>query len=220
MKPSDIPEVNRLLKREYEKRRAPVVEFIQEQTRNPFKVLVTTILSARTKDGTTAEATRRLFSVVNNPHDLRSVPPETLESLIFPVGFYRVKARHLKQLPDALDRLFGGRIPDTVEELCTLPGVGRKTANLVVSVAFDKQAICVDVHVHRISNRLGLIKTKTPFETEMTLREILPARYWKTWNSHLVSFGQTLCTPLRPQCHRCPIHKFCNRVDVKPASVP
>ena len=219
MNPSDIPAVHRVLKREYEKKDAPVLEFIQEQTRDPFNVLVTTILSARTKDSTTAEATRRLFSVVANADDLRPIPPTKLEQLIFPVGFYRVKAKHLKQLPAALDHQFGGRIPDTVEELCTLPGVGRKTANLVVAVAFDKQAICVDVHVHRICNRFGLLKTKTPFETEMTLREILPPRFWKTWNRCLVSYGQTVCRPLRPQCHTCAIYKFCDRVGVT-KSVP
>lgn len=215
MKPSDIPAVNRILEREYRKKNAPVVELVQEQTRDPFKVLVTTILSSRTKDETTAGAARRLFAVIDNADDLRSLPPRKLEKLIFPVGFYRVKAKHLKQLPEALNRLFDGRIPDTVEELCTLPGVGRKTANLVVAVAFDKQAICVDVHVHRISNRLGLIRTRVPFDSEMTLRKILPARYWKTWNSYLVSFGQTVCTPLRPRCSQCPMFKLCARVGVK-----
>ena len=214
MKTADIAAVDRVLKREYARKSAPVVEFIQAQTRDPFKVLVTTILSARTKDETTTGAALRLFTAVNSIDALRKISLNKLEKLIFPVGFFHVKARHLKQLPDALDREFDGRIPDTVEELCKLPGVGRKTANLVVAVAFDKQAICVDVHVHRITNRLGLIKTGTPFETEMTLRELLPARYWKTWNSHLVSYGQTICTPLRPKCDICPITRYCDRVGV------
>lgn len=214
MNRADLPAIHRILRREYEKNSAPVVEFIQEQTRDPFKVLVTTILSSRTKDATTTEATRKLFANIDDAAGLRRLSRAQLEKLIFPVGFYRVKARHLKALSDALDREFGGCIPDTVEDLCTLPGVGRKTANLVVAVAFDKQAICVDVHVHRITNRLGLVQTKTPLETEMTLREILPARYWKTWNRYLVSYGQTICTPRRPHCARCDIQPYCDQVGV------
>ncbi|MBT3192374.1 MAG: endonuclease III [Verrucomicrobia bacterium] len=210
MKPEDIPAVHRALKREYEKHDAPIIEFIQAQTGSPFKVLVATILSARTKDETTTQVVRKLFKVVQSPDDLRKVSFEELEKLLFPVGFFRVKARHLKALPDVLDGTFGGKIPETIDELCKLPGVGRKTANLVVTVAFDKHGICVDVHVHRITNRLGLISTKTPLETEMALRECLPKRYWKSWNRQLVSFGQTLCKPQRPECSRCPITQFCD----------
>ena len=151
----------------------------------------------------TTEVVRRLFKVVSRPADLRKLTLPRLEKLIFPIGFYRTKARHLKKLPVVLDELFDGRIPEDIEELCRLPGVGRKTANLVRSVAFDKPAICVDVHVHRISNRMGLLQTDTPHQTEMTLRRILPKRYWKTWNRYLVSYGQTICTPLRPKCDQC-----------------
>ena len=144
-----------------------------------------------------------------SPADLERLSEKEIEKLIYPVGFYHDKARHLKALPQALQEKFGGVLPNTVEELCELPGVGRKPANLTVAVGFDLPAICVDVHVHRICNRLGLIKTKTPLETEMTLRKILPRRYWKTWNSHLVSFGQTRCAPVRPQCGDCPIRRYC-----------
>lgn len=214
MKTVDVPAVNRILKKHYNAHKAPVVEFIAIQTRDPFRVLVTTILSARTKDETTSQAAQRLFQTVKTMTDLRAIPEPDLAALIFPVGFYRTKAKHLKQLPEALDARFGGVIPSTVEELCELPGVGRKTANLVVAVAFNKPAICVDVHVHRICNRLGLLVTKDPFETEMTLRRILPKRYWITWNSHLVSFGQTLCHPVRPECGICPIARYCDRVGV------
>jgi endonuclease III len=214
MKLAHIAAVNRVLAKAYGEHDAPIVDFIQAQTRDPFRVLVTTILSARTKDDTTTEAAYRLFAEVTTPADLRGVSLERLERLIFPVGFYHTKARHLRALPDALDQKFGGRIPDTVEELCELPGVGRKTANLVVAIAFDKPAICVDVHVHRISNRFGLVSTRTPFETEMALRDLLPRRYWKTWNSLLVSFGQTLCTPIGPWCSRCPIPRYCDRIGV------
>jgi endonuclease III len=202
------------LKREYLKHHAPVVEFVHAQTRDPFKVLVATILSARTKDETTTAAVTRLFPVVGDLEALRRIDQDRLEKLIFPVGFYRTKARHLKQLPDALDREFGGRIQDTVEELCRLPGVGRKTANLVVAVAFNKPAICVDVHVHRICNRLGLVSTRTPLETEMTLRRILPRRYWIAWNAHLVSYGQTVCSPTSPRCSRCVIAEYCDKIAV------
>jgi endonuclease III len=214
MKTTDIPTVNRLLKRHYNAHKAPVVEFIAIQTKDPFRVLVTTILSARTKDETTSQAAQRLFQTVRNMSDLRAIPEQELARLIFPVGFYRTKAKHLKQLPAALDAKFGGAIPSTVEALCELPGVGRKTANLVVSVAFNKPAICVDVHVHRICNRLGLLVTRTPLDTETTLRAILPRRYWITWNVYLVSFGQTVCAPLRPKCGICPIRKYCDRIGV------
>ena len=218
MNPTDLPAVNRILRREYHKRRAPIVELIEQQTADPFCILVATILSARTKDETTAAVCARLFKIVREPHDFDRLSLAALQRLIFPIGFFRTKARHLKRLPAALDDLFGGRIPDDIDALCRLPGVGRKTANLVRAVAFDKPAVCVDVHVHRISNRLGLVKTKTPLETEMKLRASLPVRYWKTWNSYLVSFGQTVCTPRNPRCRQCPLLKFCDRVDLPPLS--
>ncbi len=210
----NVPAVNRLLKREFKAHSAPIIELIEAQTHDPFCVLVGTILSARTKDACTAGAVKRLFSVAAKrrrfaPADLERLEVDEIEKLIFPVGFYHDKARHLKALPRVLKEKFGGVLPNTVEELCELPGVGRKTANLTVAVGFDLPAICVDVHVHRICNRLGLVKTKTPLETEMALRRILPVRYWKTWNSHLVSFGQTRCAPLRPKCTDCPIRQYC-----------
>lgn len=209
----DIPAVDRLLKKEFKAHPAPIIELIEAQTRDPFCVLVGTILSARTKDACTAGAVRRLFAAAQGerfaPQDLERLGEEEIATLIYPVGFYRDKARHLKNLPRVLEEKFGGILPHTVEELCELPGVGRKTANLTVAVGFNLPAICVDVHVHRICNRLGLIKTKTPLETEMTLRKLLPVKYWKTWNSHLVSFGQTRCAPVRPRCADCPIAHFC-----------
>jgi len=205
----DIPAVNHLLKKEFESHTAPIIELVAIQTNDPFLVLVGTILSARTKDACTAAACGRLFQKVTTPADLERIPQDELERTIHPVGFFRDKARHLKALPAVLRERFCGVIPDTVEELCELPGVGRKTANLVVALGFSKPAICVDVHVHRITNRLGLLTTKTPFETEMRLREILPVRYWITWNSYLVSFGQTRCAPRNPRCAGCPIQIFC-----------
>lgn len=192
----------------------PVVELIETQTKDPFKVLVTTILSARTKDETTISAVNRLFQNVSTPADLHSLSVKEIESLIYPVGFYHEKAKNLKRLPLALEELFSGKIPSNVEELILLPGVGRKTANLVVAVAFNKPAVCVDVHVHRIFNRLGYLKTSTPLETEMKLREWLPLKYWTTFNSYFVSFGQHICRPVNPHCNRCPVFIYCSRINV------
>jgi endonuclease III len=211
----DIGKVYQIVKTEFGKHHMPVVDVIHLQTKDPFKVLVTTILSARTKDETTTQAANRLFTAVNDFEDLKNTPLSTIERLIYPVGFYKNKARHLKLLPRAIDNLFKGVIPQTVEELINLPGVGRKTANLVVAVAFNKPAVCVDVHVHRICNRLGYVKTKTPFDTEMKLREILPVKYWTTFNSYVVSFGQNTCRPVNPKCGGCPLFASCNRIGVK-----
>lgn len=210
----DIPAVNAALKKEFKAHAAPIIELIEAQTHDPFCVLVGTILSARTKDACTAGAVKRLFATAAGatfrPEDLDRLTVEEIEKLVYPVGFFRDKARHLKELPRVLKEKFDGVLPHTVEELCELPGVGRKTANLTVAVGFDLPAICVDVHVHRICNWLRLVATKKPVETEMKLREILPVRYWKTWNSHLVSFGQTRCDPVRPKCAGCPIARFCH----------
>lgn len=210
----DIAIVDEALSREFEAHSAPIIELIKAQTDDPFCVLVGTVLSSRTKDACTAGAVRRLFATAAgerfSPSDLERLSEEEIEKLIYPVGFYHVKAKHLKELPIVLREKFNGIVPNTVEELCELPGVGRKTANLTVAVGFDLPAICVDVHVHRICNNLRIVKTKTPLETEMKLREILPTKYWKTWNSVFVSFGQTRCDPVRPRCNGCPIAKYCH----------
>lgn len=213
MKKVDVDAIYRILKNEVVKYNVPVAELVEIQTRDPFKVLLATVLSARTKDETTAPAAARLFTKVKKISDLDKVSQKEIETLIFPVGFYKTKAKHIKQIPKALDE-FGGKIPETVDELVKLPGVGRKTANLVSSVAFKRKSICVDTHVHRISNRLGYVKTKTPFETEMALREKLPVKYWEKLNMLLVAFGQNLCRPISPFCSRCPIINYCNRVGV------
>ena len=205
----NLPAIHRELNAAYNKNRAPIMDLVAAQTRDPFRILVGTILSARTQDATTAVAVEKLFNRVKTPAQLAALSEAEIEALIFPVGFYHTKAKHLKQLPAALEKNFNGRVPDEIDELCTLPGVGRKTANLVRALAFGKPAICVDVHVHRISNRLGLVKTKTPLETEMALREKLPPKYWIDWNSHLVAFGQTCCRPVRPRCAECPIARWC-----------
>gem|GEM_PF-199154 len=216
MNNSDLSKLHRALKQHYQTHAAPIVDLVEAQTHDPFHVLVATILSARTRDETTAAVCKRLFRVVRSPRDLQRLSQRRLERLIFPVGFFRTKARHLKQLPLSINKLFKGQIPDSIEALCKLPGVGRKTANLVLAVAFNRPAICVDVHVHRICNRLGIIRTSTPLQTEMALRRILPVQYWKTWNSFLVAYGQTTCTPRNPKCGECTIAAFCRQVGVRP----
>jgi len=212
---SAINKVYRILKKEFAKNRVPVVELIEAQTKNPFKILVTTMLSARTKDQTTAAAAQKLFRTVHYPDDLDKISVRTLEKTIYPVGFYHEKAKSLKKWPRIIGKKFAGVIPSTVEELVELPGVGRKTANLVVAVAFNRPAVCVDVHVHRIFNRLGYLVSKIPFETEMLLRKHLPVKYWTTFNSYFVSFGQHTCFPLNPRCGRCPVYTCCGRTGVK-----
>jgi exodeoxyribonuclease-3 len=207
------------LAQEVEKYQVPVVDLIAVQTRDPFKVLVATILSARTKDETTAKASARLFKKVSDLDSLASLDEATIAKLIYPVGFYKNKAKYLKELPVAMEQ-FGGNIPDDVESLIRLPGVGRKTANPVVAVAFNKPAICVDTHVHRIMNIWGYVKTKTPLETEMALRQKLPAEYWIRVNSILVAFGQGTCKPVRPHCDRCIVASQCPQIGVIPRKVP
>lgn len=204
-----LDEIHQALKRAFGEVQAPIMDLVAAQTQDPYRILVGTLLSARTKDQTTAAAIGRLFPAAPNPEALERLSIEEIEELIFPVGFYHAKAQHLKALPKVLRERFGGVIPHTVEELVELPGVGRKTANLVVALAFHLPAICVDTHVHRINNRLGLVKTKTPLETEMALRKLLPERLWMDWNAIFVSFGQTRCKPIGPKCDGCPIGHLC-----------
>lgn len=211
----DIDAVMTELKKHFHRVKTPIVDLIQIKTKDPFKVLVATILSARTKDETTTKASHELFKVVKNPDDLDQISEGELNSIIGQVGFHNMKTRHLKQLPRVLKEKFGGKVPSGIEDLLQLPGVGRKTANLVRSVAFSLPAICVDVHVHRISNRWGYIKTKTPLESEMALRAKLPEKYWLQYNSYVVAFGQNLCTPRKPRCDECPIYQYCKRVGVR-----
>jgi len=198
----------------------PIVDLIAVQTRDPYKVLVATILSARTKDQTTAGAAARLFAEASDLAELEALGEARLAELIFPVGFYKNKAAFLARLPGAVKEKFAGRIPETVEELTCLPGVGRKTANLVVAVAFKKPAICVDTHVHRIMNIWGYVATRTPLETEMALRRKLPRKYWLTINSTLVAFGQGTCKPVAPHCDRCVIAGYCPQIGVTPRVLP
>ncbi len=181
---------------------------------NPFYVLVGCIISQRTKDETTEYVTKNLFKIVKNANDLLNTPLDDLEKVLYPSGFYKVKAKRLKELAKILINEFNGEVPDNLDKLLKLPGVGRKTANIVITKAFKKYGIAVDTHVHRISNRLGLVKTKKPEETEIELRKIIPKKYWIELNDYLVLFGKTICKPIKPSCSKCPIEKYCKKVNV------
>ena len=202
------------LRREVPGWRPTALAVVAERSRDPFRVLIACLLSLRTKDETTERASARLFTLADTPEAMRRLRPAQIERAIFPVGFYRTKARVLLGVCCDLIERFGGTVPDRIDQLLTLKGVGRKTANLVVTHAFNKPGICVDTHVHRISNRLGYVKTKTPDETEMALRARLPRRYWIGYNDLLVAFGQNVCQPVSPRCSGCPIRAACPRVGV------
>ena len=213
-KPKDIPKIVAILRREYRKWKMPSVTHTAKRSRDPFKVLISTILSLRTKDETTSVASKRLFKMADNPRDMLALSPDEIENAIYPVGFYRNKTKIIREVCETLIEKYDSRVPDEIDELLKLKGVGRKTANLVVTLGYGKPGVCVDTHVHRISNRWGYIKTKTPFETEMALRERLPERYWVDYNSLLVAFGQTICRPISPKCNECPIETSCEKVGV------
>jgi endonuclease-3 len=196
--------------------KVPAVGIVAEQAVDrPFETLVSTILSLRTKDKVTEAASRRLLARAPNPESLVSMSPVEIEQLIYPVGFYHTKALNLLATCRTILGGHRGRVPRTMEELLRLPGVGRKTANLVLTVGFGDYGICVDTHVHRISNIWGYVQTRSPEETEFALRKKLPRRHWKTFNDILVTFGQNLCVPVSPWCSKCPIARYCPRLGVK-----
>ena len=187
-------------------RKAPVYT-LKKFLKTPFQHLVFTVLSSRTRDEKTVEACKRLFSVADTPDKLAKLSEKEIEELIRGVGFYRVKARNLKKLAEQIVKL--GKVPESYEELIKLPGVGRKTANVVLASAFGKQSIGVDTHVHRISNRLGLVSTEKPEETERELKKLFPEELWKNVNRAMVGFGQTVCKPQKPKCGECPFKDWC-----------
>lgn len=215
MRREHIHAVVRILKGEIRQWQEPVVGVVaRESGRDPFRILISCVLSLRTKDKTTGEASRRLFVLAAHPADMLRLPVRRIERTIYPVGFYRTKAKQIREICRKLLEVYGGRVPDEIDELMTLPGVGRKTANLVVTVGYNKPGICVDVHVHRISNRWGYVKTRTPEETERALRRKLPKEYWITFNDLLVPYGQHLCQPVSPFCSKCKLSELCDRVGV------
>lgn len=214
MKPEEIHEVIEILTRTVAQWTSPAVTIVSQREGDPFKVLVSCILSLRTQDRTTAAASNRLFAMADTPEALAALPTPEIEKAIYPVGFYRNKAVQIREISRILIEKYQGKVPDEIDELLKLRGVGRKTANLVVTLGFGKPGICVDTHVHRICNRWGYVKTETPEKTEYALREKLPRDYWLVINDLLVTFGQNQCTPVSPRCSSCPLLRFCERVGV------
>ena len=215
MREDQIHAAIKILRREIRQWQEPVVGVVaRESARDPFRVLISCLLSLRTKDKTTSEASARLFALAHTPAALLKLSQRSIERAIYPVGFYRTKAKAIHAICRRLLEVYEGKVPQSIDELMTLAGVGRKTANLVVTVGYQKPGICVDIHVHRISNRWGYVKTKTPEETEQALRARLPKRYWITFNDLLVTYGQNLCQPVSPFCSRCKLIDMCDRVGV------
>lgn len=215
MREDQIHAAIKILRREIRQWQEPVVGVVaRESARDPFRILISCLLSLRTKDKTTSEASARLFALAHTPAALLKLSQRSIERAIYPVGFYRTKAKAIHALCRRLLEVYEGKVPQSIDELMTLAGVGRKTANLVVTVGYQKPGICVDIHVHRISNRWGYVKTKTPEETEQALRARLPKRYWITFNDLLVPYGQNLCQPVSPFCSRCKLIDMCDRVGV------
>lgn len=215
MKDINIHKIIKILSKEYKKFKMPFVTIEAEEKRDPFRVLISTILSLRTQDRTTEEASKRLFKLAVDPQGMILLPTLQIEKAIYPVGFYRVKAKTIKEICKELINKYESKVPDDLDELLALKGVGRKTANLVITLGFNKPGICVDTHVHRIFNRLGYVSTKNPDKTEMELRKKLPRKYWTEINSFLVAYGQNICRPIGPKCDICKIENMCLKVGLK-----
>ncbi|TWJ19642.1 endonuclease III domain-containing protein [Geobacter argillaceus] len=214
MTDSEIHEAILILREEVKQWQTPAVTIVSQREGDPFKVLISCILSLRTQDRTTGPASQRLFARAGSPAAMAALSEEEIVEAIYPVGFYRNKAKQIRELCGRLITDYGGKVPDEVDELLKLKGVGRKTANLVVTLGFDKPGICVDTHVHRICNRWGYVRTKSPEETEFALRERLPAEYWLSINDLLVTFGQNHCHPVSPRCSTCRLAYLCERIGV------
>lgn len=210
----DIDQIVHILRKEVKTLKEPSVTMVGRKWKNPFLVLISCILSLRTKDETTLPASERLFKLADNPRDMLKLSASVIEKAIYPVGFYRTKARNILGICRDLIQKFNGLVPDDLDTLLTFKGVGRKTANLVLTEGFGKLGVCVDTHVHRISNRLGYVKTETPKETEMALRKKLPKKYWIEYNALLVTWGQNVCKPISPFCSKCRINPVCPKMNV------
>ncbi len=215
MTPKEFTKIWPILKKQIRSLHVPWLDQMTSRERDPFKVLVSCILSLRTKDKVTGEASQRLFQLAQTPGEMSKLSAERIQKEIYPVGFYRVKAQRIRDLSREIVGRFKGKVPSTIEELLLLKGVGRKTANLVVTLGYNKHGICVDTHVHRITNRWGLVETKNPTQTEFALRELLPIQYWKPLNGILVAFGQGICKPISPLCSQCHIRPACARIGVQ-----
>jgi len=210
----DIKKIINILEKESKNWKVPVVTLIALQKNDPFKVLISTIISLRTKDEVTIEASKRLYKILTKPEDIFNINVCDIEKAIYPCGFYKRKAVQIKEMCEIIFNKYSGKVPKTMEELLEFKGVGRKTANLVLAEGYHIPAICVDVHVHRISNRFGYLKSKNPEETEMQLVEKLPKKYWIRYNSLLVAFGQSICRPVSPKCSECPVKNLCRKEGV------
>lgn len=211
MNDKDIDKIMKELLKVTKSMPMPVVTEIKLVTnRDAYKILISTMLSLRTKDSTTRDASMRLFEKAGNPKDMLKLSEEEIAKLIYPVGFYRVKAKNILEVSKTIIDDYNGKVSDEIDELLKLRGVGRKVANLVVTEAFDKYGICVDTHVHRISNRFGYVSTKKPEQTEFALRKKLPKKYWRVYNDTLVIYGQNLCKPINPLCNQCSVSKYCD----------
>lgn len=210
----NIDQIIAILKKEMRDLPDPSVTLVGKKWKDPFLVLISCILSLRTKDQTTLPASERLFRLARTPQAMLKLKAPDIEKAVYPVGFYRTKARVILGICHDVVEKFDGRVPDDIDTLLTMKGVGRKTANLVLTEGFGLPGICVDTHVHRISNRLGYVRTKTPYDTEMMLREKLPPRHWIDYNALLVTWGQNICRPISPLCSRCGIRVLCPRKGV------
>lgn len=211
MNDKDIDKIMKELLKVTKSMPMPVVTEIKLVTnRDAYKILISTMFSLRTKDSTTRDASMRLFEKAGNPKDMLKLSEEEIAKLIYPVGFYRVKAKNILEVSKTIIDDYNGKVPDEIDELLKLRGVGRKVANLVITEAFDKYGICVDTHVHRISNRFGYVSTKKPEQTEFALRKKLPKKYWRVYNDTLVIYGQNLCKPINPLCNQCSVSKYCD----------
>ncbi len=215
MSPEDIRDIIETLRAFNRRFQEPIVTEVSRERRSPFAILIATLISLRTKDDVTRAASRRLLALADTPEKMVQLPIPAIEKAIYPAGFYKTKAKRIHDICETLIQKYQGGVPDTLEALLELKGVGRKTANLVITQGFGKLGICVDTHVHRISNRLGLVQTKTPDKTEMSLRKILPKEFWIEYNDLLVTFGQNHCTPLSPRCSSCPITSHCRKIGVE-----
>ena len=210
----NISEVIKLIKTQMKGLPDPSVTLVGKRWKSPFLVLISCILSLRTQDKTTLPASERFFKAADTPQAMLKLTTQQIEKLIYPVGFYKTKAKVIHGICHDILEKFGGKVPNDIDTLMLMKGVGRKTANLVMTEGFGIPAICVDTHVHRISNRFGYLKTKNPHDTEMALREILPKKYWIEYNALLVTWGQNICKPISPLCTQCSVRKYCARAGV------
>lgn len=211
---AEIDDVIRILEEETAQFFTPIVTEVADSSGDPFKVLISCLISLRTKDEVTAHASRRLFALADTPQEISGLSEKEIQKAIYPAGFYITKSKTIKELCQTLIDRYHSTVPDELDELLKLKGVGRKTANLVLTLGFGKPGICVDTHVHRISNRFGWIETTTPEKSEFALREFLPKKYWIRYNDLLVSYGQNICKPISPYCSRCKISPYCRRIGV------